>query len=233
MQSGDVLILYTDGVTEAMDSDRNLFEEERLRNLLESKIVQSAEDVPREIMKAVKIFEGGTDQTDDCTILAFQYNGPVAKSDDEIWTMTIKNQLSEISKVINGIAKFCQELPVPLSPGRKLKIVLDEILNNTISYGYDDEQEQEIRIEVEPIADGIILTIRDAGNAFNPLECDTPDTDLSIDDRSPGGLGLHLVKNMVDDVRYMRVDETNVLSLTLYFDRQTNEADTSGSSSAD
>ena len=233
MQPGDVLILYTDGVTEAMDSDRNLFEDERLHNLLASNNIQSAEDVPREIMKAVKIFEGGTDQTDDCTILAFQYNGPVAKSDDEIWTMTIKNRLSEIPEVINGIEKFCQELPVPLSPGRKLKIVLDEILNNTISYGYDDEQEQEIRIAVEPIADGIILTIRDSGNAFNPLERETPDTDLSIDERSPGGLGLHLVKNMVDDVRYVRVDETNVLSLTLYFDRQTNEADTSGSSSAD
>ncbi len=79
MQPGDVLILYTDGVTEAMDSDRNLFEEERLRNLLGSKIVQSAEDVPREIMKAVKIFEGGTDQTDDCTILAFQYSGSCSK----------------------------------------------------------------------------------------------------------------------------------------------------------
>ncbi len=233
MQPGDVLILYTDGVTEAMDSDRNLFEDERLHNLLASNNIQSAEDVPREIMKAVTIFEGGTDQTDDCTILAFQYNGPVAKSDDEIWTMTIKNRLSEIPEVIDGIEKFCQELPVPLSPGRKLKIVLDEILNNTISYGYDDEQEQEIRIEVEPIADGIILTIRDSGNAFNPLERETPDTDLSIDDRSPGGLGLHLVKNMVDDVHYVRVDETNVLSLTLYFDRQTNEADTSGSSSAD
>ena len=216
---GDLLILYTDGITEAMNANRELFSDERLADLLQSATIESAEDTTREAIRAVKVFEGETDQTDDITILAFQFNGDVSVSEANTWRMTIKNKLSDIPLVTEGIEKFCQELPVPLSPGRKLKVIMDEILNNIISYGYDDDDEHEIDIEVQPIATGIVLTITDGGSPFNPLDCEEPDVDLPITEREVGGLGVHLVRKMVDESHYERLDDLNILKLTLVFER--------------
>ncbi len=217
---GDLLILYTDGITEAMNANRELFSEDRLVDLLKSAPIDSAEDVTRETTRAVKLFEGDTDQTDDITVLAFQYKGDATVAESGTWKMTVKNRLDDIPLVIGSIEKFCQELPVPLSPGRKLKIVMDEILSNIISYGYNDDDEHEIKIEVQPISKGIVLTIADDGSPFNPLDCAEPDTERPIDDREIGGLGVHLVRKMVDESRYERLDDLNILKLTLVFERE-------------
>ena len=146
-----------------------------------------------------------------------QYRGEVACDKSESWQMAIHNQLSEIPKVIDGIDTFCRELPVPLTPSRKLKIVLDEVLNNIISYGYRDDHTHEVRIEVDPISDGIVIRIMDDGIPFNPLDLDEPKTDLPVDEREIGGLGVHLVKGMVDDSTYQRKDDLNILRLVLHF----------------
>jgi sigma-B regulation protein RsbU (phosphoserine phosphatase) len=78
LNAGDLLILYTDGITEAMNANLELFSEDRLVDLLGSTTIESAEDTMREAIRAVKIFEGETDQTDDITVLAFQFNGDAA-----------------------------------------------------------------------------------------------------------------------------------------------------------
>ncbi len=220
LNAGDLLILYTDGITEAMNANRELFSEDRLADLLGSGTIKSAEDVTRETTRAVKLFEGETDQTDDITVLAFQYNGDVAVAKAGTWKMTVKNRLDDIPLVIGSIEKFCQELPVPLSPGRKLKIVMDEILSNIISYAYNDNDEHEIKIEVQPISTGIVLTIADDSSPFNPLDRREPDTERPIDEREIGGLGVHLVRKMVDESRYERLDDLNILKLTLIFERE-------------
>ncbi len=146
-------------------------------------------------------------------------NSDVTIAESGTWRMTIKNRLGDIPLVIDSIEKFCQELPVPLSPGRKLKIVMDEILSNIISYSYNDDDEHEIKVKVQPISTGIVLTIADDGSPFNPLDCGQPDTDLPIDEREVGGLGVHLVRKMVDESRYERLDDLNILKLTLIFER--------------
>jgi sigma-B regulation protein RsbU (phosphoserine phosphatase) len=217
LNRGDFLILYTDGVTEAIDHDGRLFSEEKLVAVFNSMKMQSVEEITSETLDAVRDFERGTDQTDDITILAFQYRGEIACNNTESWQMTIHNQLSEIPRVIDGIDTFCQELPVALTPSRKLKIVLDEILNNIISYGYRDDLAHEVRVEVDPISDGIVIRITDDGIPFNPLDLDEPNTDLPADEREIGGLGVHLVKEMVEDASYERRDNLNILRLMLRF----------------
>jgi sigma-B regulation protein RsbU (phosphoserine phosphatase) len=217
LNRGDFLILYTDGVTEAIDHNGRLFSEEKLVAVFNSMKMQSAEDIIRETLDAVEDFERGTDQTDDITLLAFQYRGEVGCNKRESWQMAIHNQLSDIPKVIDSIDTFCRELPVPLAPSRKLKIVLDEILNNIISYGYRDDHTHEVRIEVDPISDGIVIRIMDDGIPFNPLDLDEPNTELPATEREIGGLGVHIVKEMVEDVSYERRDNLNILRLMLRF----------------
>jgi sigma-B regulation protein RsbU (phosphoserine phosphatase) len=220
LHPGDQLILYTDGVTEAINNNGELYSEDRLVATLQASGSQSSEDVTSAILDAVEEFEKGTPQTDDITVLAFEYLGDKATDRELSWQRTIRNDITEIPRTIQSIETFCRELPVPIKPTRKLKIVFDEILNNIISYGYTDEDSHQIEIEVDPIPEGIVVRITDDGIPFNPLEREKPSTDLPIDDREIGGLGVHLVMGMVDELIYERRDDLNVLRLVLHFSRE-------------
>jgi anti-sigma regulatory factor (Ser/Thr protein kinase) len=81
-------------------------------------------------------------------------------------------------------------------------LVFNELLNNTISYAYLDEQEHEITIRVELGGDRLTITVSDDGIPFNPFQAAAPDTSLSIEERDIGRLGIHLVRNVMDDVSY-------------------------------
>jgi anti-sigma regulatory factor (Ser/Thr protein kinase) len=91
--------------------------------------------------------------------------------------------------------------------------VFDELLGNIINYAYTDEQEHTIEVRVEFFGDRLTVTIEDDGIPFNPLEKDTPDTELPLEERKIGGLGIHLVRNMMDKVSYQRRITKNRLTL--------------------
>ena len=84
-------------------------------------------------------------------------------------------------------------------------------------YGLNDEQRHFIDIRLELTANSLIVSIADDGVPFNPLAETAPDTTLSIEDRQIGGLGIHIVVNMVDDISYQRTAGKNVLTLTKSF----------------
>jgi sigma-B regulation protein RsbU (phosphoserine phosphatase) len=102
LSHGDLLYLYTDGVTEEMDADDQLFSEQRLADLLSSKEVDSVEAAVRGTISAVHGFQGETEQSDDITVLALRFEADPAKK-PAVLHMVIKNELSEIENV-NGIA---------------------------------------------------------------------------------------------------------------------------------
>ena len=95
-------------------------------------------------------------------------------------------------------------------------VVFDELLNNTISYAFRDDAEHEIDIRAERAGNRLTVTISDDGIPFNPLGTQTPDTRLSLEEREVGGLGIHLVRNMVDDISYQRGINRIVLSLVMH-----------------
>ncbi len=75
MDPGDIFLLYTDGVTEAMDAENNMYSDERLLKLMETMEMDSVESVVKDIVSSVETFEDGVAQTDDVTVLAFQFHG--------------------------------------------------------------------------------------------------------------------------------------------------------------
>ena len=101
---------------------------------------------------------------------------------------------------------------------RSVAIALDELLNNTISYGYPPDEDREIELRVEISRARLFVVIRDDGIPFNPLNAPEPSTALSLEDRELGGLGLHLVRKMMDDVAYQRLPDKNVVTLVKRFD---------------
>lgn len=126
----------------------------------------------------------------------------------------IKNDLSELAIAGRAIDDFvaCQGLPARVA--HELNLALDEVLTNIISYGYDDDQdERSIQISIALADDAITVEVEDDGRPFNPLEApvEAPDPLASIEDRRIGGLGIFLVRNMMDQLEYRRRGDKNTL----------------------
>jgi sigma-B regulation protein RsbU (phosphoserine phosphatase) len=213
LDPAEILLLYTDGVTEAMDAENNMYSDQRLLKLLETMEADSVETVVNEIVTSVETFEDGVVQTDDITVLAFQFHGRSEASTKAVLHISIKNELMEIGRMSEEFEAFADRQGIPLPITMKLNIVFDELLSNIISYAYRDEDEHEISAHIELVTDRLIVTISDDGVPFNPLNAKPPDTQASIEDRDFGGLGIHLVRNLVDEISYHRRIGRNVLTL--------------------
>ncbi len=219
MAPGDLLFLYTDGVTEARDVGERMFSEDRLKYLLLSAEGGDAEAVVGLTVAAVKAFEGETEQADDITVLALAFHGSPRDARVGERRIVIKNDLFEIESAQEKINAFAEEFDIPVPVAMKLKLICGEILNNVISYAYRDEAEHDIETRVELAGKRLTVTITDDGVPFNPLSAAPPDTDLPLEEREIGGLGIHLVRTLVDDVSYHRRIDKNVLTMTIHLER--------------
>jgi len=215
MNPEDLLFMYTDGVTEEMNADSQLFSEKRMVDVLKSNATNSAESAVRDMVSAVKSFKGETEQSDDITVLALEFLANPAVDSTAVFQMSAKNDLSEIANVNAAFGEFAKEFNLPIKIRRRMGLAFDDLLNNVISYAFRDEDEHEIDIRVELARNRLTVTISDDGIPFNPLGIKAPDTSLSLEDREVGGLGIHLVRNMVDDISYQRRIDKNVLSFVM------------------
>jgi serine/threonine-protein kinase RsbW len=87
-------------------------------------------------------------------------------------------------------------------------------LNNVISYAYADDNEHNIEVRMARTGTRLSVTITDDGLPFNPLSMKKPNIELSLEDREIGGMGIYLVRNLVDDVSYQRRIGKNVMTMT-------------------
>jgi sigma-B regulation protein RsbU (phosphoserine phosphatase) len=213
LQRGDLLFMYTDGVTEARSPDKVFFGEDRLAALLASNDYESVEAAVEHIVKQTKSFENGAEQFDDITAMALRYEKePEAKPIPKI-EMRIPNQLSEIKNVKVRFNEFSDQTGLSKSIRRKLNLVFDELLNNIISYAYDDQEPHEIMIDFELAGGRLTISVKDDGKPFNPFEMDAPDTTIGLKERQVGGLGIHLVRSLMDKAIYQRHVDKNVVTL--------------------
>ena len=130
--------------------------------------------------------------------------------------ITITNELSEIKTVSERFDTFAQRQAIPQVIAAKIQIALDELLNNIVSYAFRDEERHEIEVRLEHTGLRLSVTISDDGVAFNPLAIKEPDTDTGLEERQIGVLGVHLVRNLMDEVTYQRRIERNFLTLVVY-----------------
>jgi PAS domain S-box-containing protein len=208
----DILIMYTDGVTEAMDSEKNLFSDERLIALLDNLENGSPEYMVNSTVASVKKYEG-TEQADDITVLALKYLREAIAAETYSEEITVKNDVAVIDDVNQMFNAFAERHVISRDISRKVNLVFDELLSNIITYAYDDDAEHEIDIRIELTEERLVITISDDGVPFNPYASAAPDTALSIEEREIGGLGIHLVRSVMDEVIYKRRIDRNVVTL--------------------
>jgi sigma-B regulation protein RsbU (phosphoserine phosphatase) len=220
LAAGDLLFTYTDGITEAMDEDQNLYDEDRLVKVLEALESGSAEESVKASVGDVREFQGRAEQADDITILSTTYYGSPEGEKARVLNLALANQFGEIEKANSAFNEFAETEGIAAPVRRSVNLVLDELLNNVISYAFADEEDHEIEVSFESSNDRLSVTISDDGVPFNPFAGLPPDTGLSIEQREMGGLGIHLVRKMMDEVSYNRRTDRNVVILVKYMEDQ-------------
>jgi anti-sigma regulatory factor (Ser/Thr protein kinase) len=96
----------------------------------------------------------------------------------------------------------------------RLTLSLDEIVSNVIRHGYSDTNDHVVDVQLT-VRDGVVTAvIEDDGHAYDPRQSPEPDFSMPVEQRGPGGLGIHLVRQMMDSIDYARRDDRNTLTVT-------------------
>jgi sigma-B regulation protein RsbU (phosphoserine phosphatase) len=210
LRPGEALLLYTDGVTEAMDLSTTLYSDERLEQFLGTNRGSAPRQIIGDLISDVRHFAGDAPQSDDITLLALHYFGTTKKNTEHV-EMKLHNKLSALASANQTLTQFGGRHGLSDNVLHDLNLALGEILTNIISYGYTDSREHEImvRLSVEP--GEMRIDVEDDGQPFNPLEAPEPDTTKPLEDRAVGGLGVHLVRKLTDGLEYRRHEGKNIL----------------------
>ncbi len=126
-------------------------------------------------------------------------------------TIRLKNNLTELERLSQMVSEFGEAHRLSPKIVYALNLSLDEILTNVIYYGYEDTNEHCIIIRISLKDEVLTAEVEDDGRAFNPLEAAKPDLKKPLEERQVGGLGIHLVKNLMDTVAYKRLGGKNLL----------------------
>ena len=134
---------------------------------------------------------------------------------DEALELSLANDPQAIAGIAARIDAFCEARNLPPQIAYAVNLSVDEILTNTISYGYDDDDGAHRIALTLRLEDGtLVVVIVDDGRAFDSSLTQDPDTESPLEERALGGLGLFLVQQMMDGVDYRRQDDRNVITLT-------------------
>jgi phosphoserine phosphatase RsbU/P len=224
LAAGDVLVAFTDGVTEARDDSARLFSEERTAEAVRTGTVGSAADAVDRLVSAVEAFAGHAEQADDITILALQFRPsgqPMPESDRvSAETVVIRNRPEDLDAIEALLDRLAERARLPADTMADIRVVCDEVFANVIAHGFPDHGEHEIEVSVELAGRCLVLSVSDDGVPFDPLAVASPDTCQPLEHRPIGGLGIHLVRHLVDDLTYERRGERNVLTVAMGIDRR-------------
>lgn len=128
-------------------------------------------------------------------------------------TIRLPVDLKEIERLNRIVRQFGDLHEVPSRALYAVNLALDEIVTNIVLHGFDDGSGQEFEVRLSAVPGQITGEVEDGGAAFNPLDAPTPDLNAPLDERALGGLGIHLVKNLMDKVDYRRDGAKNVLTI--------------------
>ena len=205
----DAIFLYTDGLTEAENIHAQLFGEERMREVLTGR--KASIEHLQNMQKAVHEFVGEAPQSDDLTMLFIHY---LNKGSESLYQLTITNDVQEIPKVSQLVEEIGEQRGLDVSLVMSLNLALEEAVTNVVVYAYPEGQEGKVDVEAILRPGSVEFTLIDSGKAFDPTSRPDPDLSLGVEDRPIGGLGIFLVRQIMDKVEYERRDGKNYLRMT-------------------
>ena len=213
--TGTTIFLFTDGLTEAEDINHAQFQMERVHEVAGQALAQQMQE-PKELIgsmtEAVHQFVGDAEQSDDLTMMAIQY----IKQQHDVKlrkSIVLPNDVNEVSKLTAFVEEVCEAMGFDGALTAQLTLAIEEAVVNVMKYAYPPQKRGDVTIEAQSNDLRLKFTIIDSGMPFDPTVRAEVDTTLSAEDRPIGGLGIHLVRKIMDSINYERVDSLNVLTL--------------------
>ena len=222
LASGTTLFLYTDGLTEANDTDHRLYGLQRVIDTAQSCIDQgdtSPEHVTATMLNAVHDYSAGASQSDDLTMLTMQYRQP----QEQVLLhepLALSNDIQQVPRLNDFVKSICDRLNIESSMSSQIMLAVEEAVVNVINYAYPIGTQGDIGIIAEATPQSVKFVITDEGKAFDPTQRGDVDTSLSAEDRPIGGLGILLVQQLMDSINYEYVDGKNVFTLKKDYNKQ-------------
>ena len=165
------------------------------------RLAMSGERNPQELIedmqRAVAEFVGEAEQSDDLTMFAIKLH----------FSLVMRNDIQQIPT----LAEWIETIGLPQELNMPINLALEEAVSNVMLYAYPGKSGQ-VLVECDK-SDKLVFTITDSGVPFDPTQQEDPDVTQSAEERPIGGLGIFLVRQIMDDVRYERKDDKNILTL--------------------
>ena len=213
MRPGSTLFLYTDGLTEARNAKGELFGRDKVLQM----ISESGTDNPKKLVETTiewwHQFIGATEQSDDLTLLAINY---IPSEEQNILdkAITLQNDTKEVEALGAFVKGVAEDLSLGKPLTNKLRLAVEEAVVNVMEYAYPKGTRGDVDIRAVSNGRRLKFIISDSGIPFNPTEVSAADTTLSAEERPIGGLGILLVRELMDSINYERIHGKNVLTLT-------------------
>jgi serine phosphatase RsbU (regulator of sigma subunit)/anti-sigma regulatory factor (Ser/Thr protein kinase) len=206
MAYNDVLFLYTDGLTEAENGSHEQYGGRRMMQSLSTMTDSCPRKVVEHIQASAEAFVDGAQQSDDLTLFAIRYQTPA---------LVLRNDIQQIPTLTEWIGS----LGIPKELNEPVNLAVEEIVSNVMLYAYPKDTIGQVLVEYakfsasNPQHPALIFTISDSGVPFDPTQQAEVDITLPAEERKLGGLGIHLVRQLMDEIHYRREEDKNVLTL--------------------
>ena len=211
LAAGETVVLYTDGVTEALDPEGNLYGEERLFDTL-AQCDRDPAGAVAAVVADVAQYSRGAAQSDDMTLLVLRWHG--ASEPASSLTLEIGAQLAHVAAALDRIDGWLGWHRVNAELRADVRLALEELLVNAVEHGFPQGTEGARLKTLLHLAGGNLqVEFTDNGIAHDPFALPPPDLDRDHDDRQPGGLGVYLVTQLASEYNYRREGDRNRVDL--------------------
>ena len=206
------IVLYTDGLTEAKNLQHNQFGIERTLEAVKECHDATAERLVKSLAQKVNAFVGDAEPSDDLTLLAIRYT-PKEKTWILSRSITLDNDVSQVTELNRFVQSVTEDLQLDKALSKRIKLAVEEVVVNIMEYAYLADTKGQVKVEAMANAERLRFILTDSGHPFDPTSVSRADTTLTVEDRPIGGLGILLVRNLMDTINYERIDGQNVLRI--------------------
>ena len=210
------IFLYTDGLTEAKDTAHKQFGTGRIEKTLADNTQATPEEIIGKMNSEVHRFMGDEEQSDDLTMLAIKYT-PKNNEYTHEEEITLKNDIKCVDQLNDFVKSVTDKLGISQSKAHNIKLAVEEAVVNVMEYAYPAGTTGDVSVQAMYNDRKLKFVIIDSGVAFNPTKAAMADTTLGVEERPVGGLGLLLVRELMDSINYERIDHKNTLTLITHF----------------
>ena len=212
LNAGDRIFLYTDGVTEATNTDSALYGEDRLLNFMNQNAAVPATELLPALKADIDAFVGEAPQFDDITMLMFDYRPQ--KGGAPMTSKTFPARVDALPEVLGFVEEILESHECSMKNQTAICVAIEEVFVNVANYAYGEGSgDATLEIGFDEANRNVTFRLIDQGVPFDPLQKPDPDITLSVEKRQVGGLGIFIVKKTMDTVCYAYEDGKNILTM--------------------